>query len=76
MRHREGKSFKRKTEAGKTKAIKVNKPAGSARDPHSVTLTLDPQVYAHFEKKAAEDDRTIAKFISRHLKKYVDDQKF
>jgi hypothetical protein len=42
----------------------------SARNsnPYTVALTLDPHVYHHFEKLAKQDDRTIAKFIARHLR--------
>ena len=44
--------------------------ASSARNsnPYTVALTLDPHVYHYFEKKAKEDDRTIAKYLARHLR--------
>lgn len=36
-----------------------------------VSLSLDAETYLWFEAKAAEDDRTLSKFIARHLRAYV-----
>lgn len=40
-----------------------------------VSLSLDAETYLWFEAKAAEDDRTLSKFIARHLRAYVLEQK-
>jgi hypothetical protein len=41
-------------------------PAGSV-----VSLTLDSETYDWFGIEAFKDDRTISKFIARHLRAYV-----
>lgn len=65
------------TEEPVTKAVASTvKPAAT---PHSstsatrytVSVTLDPHVHEHFAKKAEADDRTLAKFLARHLRDHV-----
>lgn len=51
-------------------ASTVSKPATSATT-SVVSLSLDAETYLWFEAKAAEDDRTLSKFIARHLRAYV-----
>jgi outer membrane biosynthesis protein TonB len=57
--------------AASTSAASAASPATSSTrnsNPYTVALTLDPHVYHYFEKKAKEDDRTIAKYLARHLR--------
>jgi hypothetical protein len=35
---------------------------------YNVTLTLDPHVWEFYTKKAAADDRTLAKYLARELR--------
>jgi len=47
--------------------------SAAASQAHIVALTLDPHVHAHFEKLARADDRTLAKYLARHLRAHVDE---
>lgn len=40
---------------------------GTSTQRTSVTVTLSPETYDYFVKRAAEDDRTLAKYLSRVL---------
>jgi hypothetical protein len=48
------------------------KPATSTQTSrYTVAITLDPHVHAHFQKKADQDDRTLAKYLQRFLRTQV-----
>jgi len=40
---------------------------------YTVTLTLDPHVHTHFAEAAKQDERSLAKFLARHLRLHVDE---
>jgi hypothetical protein len=50
------------------------KPAAShtSAAKYTVSITLDPHVHTHYEKKAKEDDRTLAKYLARELRTIVE----
>lgn len=55
----------------------THKPAAAAAShtsaaKYTVSVTLDPHVHAHYEKKAKEDDRTLAKYLARELRTIVE----
>lgn len=52
------------------------KPAATSHTSDSrytVTLTLDPHVHTHFAEAAKQDERSLAKFLARHLRLHVDE---
>jgi uncharacterized protein (DUF4415 family) len=42
---------------------------------NTVTITLDPAVHEHFSAAAKQDERSLAKFLARHLRMYVEELK-
>ena len=44
------------------------KPEAAKESRNTITVTLEPSVYEAITKKAAEDDRTPAKWLARYIK--------
>jgi hypothetical protein len=49
------------------------KPAAVAADTNTVTISLPSEVHEFFSKKAAADERSLAKYLSRELRQLYDD---
>lgn len=58
------------TEVATANPVSTSPPASTPRT--LVSVNLDPETYAHFEKLAIIDDRSMPKFLARELKKLAD----